>query len=69
MNLDASIVHCFVKNVSFFVDVSLLEIVTGYAVFLHSSPSTKELSVRLKLVSKYRYIVYEQQSTDMYQSI
>ena len=69
MNLDASIVHCFVKNVSFFVNVSLLEILTGHAVFLHSSPSTKELSVRLKLVSKYRYIVYEQQSTDMYQSI
>ena len=54
MNLDASVVHCFVNNVSFFVNVSLLEILAGYAVSLHSSPSTKELSVRLKLVSKYR---------------
>ena len=28
-NLDASVVHCFVKNVSFFVNVSLLEILAG----------------------------------------
>ena len=49
MNLDASIVHCFVNNVSFFVKVSLLEILAGYAVSLHGSPSAKELSVRLKL--------------------